>query len=187
MAATVCGISFAVTACSSDNDSDSDNNKKQEEKQEDTLTPKLVGLWVTDYAESGSEGSKTWTRVVEDYRLNADGTGYYECYLLNGDKYVDAESVRDIGHLHFTTSDNIIITGDEGSAEWKLAYADDKLMDAGDMTYARATAEQQTLVDRLYTDWQGGNSGNDNPDNNNLNTVNSNVDVNTGGGVNVVR
>lgn len=108
MAATVCGISFAVTACSSDNDSDSDNNKKQEEKQEDTLTPKLVGLWVTDYAESGSEGSKTWTRVVEDYRL--------------------------------------------------------------------------------YTDWQGGNSGNDNPDNNNLNKVNSNVDVNNGGGgVNVVR
>ncbi len=66
-------------------------------------------------------------------------------------------------------------------------YADDKLTDSGNMTYSRGTAEQQTLVDRLYADWQGGNSGNDNPGNS-LNDVNSNVDVNNGGGgVNVVR
>ena len=33
-------------------------------------------------------GDLTWTRVIEVYLFRADGTGYYECYLLNGENYV---------------------------------------------------------------------------------------------------
>ena len=59
--------------------------------------------------------------------------------------------------------------------------------DDGDNVEA-LTAEQQTLIEQLYGEWQKANSGDDDDKNNNLNDVNGNVDVNNGGGgVNVVR
>ena len=148
----ICGA-MTFAACSS---SDGENDNKQPK----SLSPeKLVGFWVADYAESMTEDGKTWTRVVEDYFFRADGTGYYECYLLNGDKYVDAESVRDEGTLHYTISGNTItVTGDIGNMKWTLTYADDKLTESEKMNYSRATAVQQAMVDQLYADWQGDNS-----------------------------
>ena len=150
----ICGAMTFAACSSSDGENDNDN------KQPKSLNPeKLVGFWVADYAESMTEDGKTWTRVVEDYFFRADGTGYYECYLLNGDKYVDAESVRDEGTLHYTISGNTItVTGDIGNMKWTLTYADDKLTESEKMNYSRATAVQQAMVDQLYADWQGDNS-----------------------------
>jgi len=130
------------------------------EKTEDSLTPEmLAGLWETEYAESGTDGEESWTRVVEDYQFNADGTGYYECYQLDGNKYVKATSVRDNGTLHFTISDKTVtVKGDQNNMTQTLSYADGKLTAQG-KTWQRATEEQKTLVDQLYADWQGSNSG----------------------------
>ena len=180
IAATVCGISFATASCSKDDD----------ENNVETLTAeRLAGLWVTEYAESGTDGERTWTRAVEDYRFNADGTGYYESYLLDGQNYAGAVLVRDEGALHFTiTGSTVSITDDKTSSHWTLTYADGKLTDSDRYVFQRATAEQQTLVEQLYGEWQKANSGDDDDKNNNLNDVNGNVDVNNGGGgVNVVR
>lgn len=111
---------------------------------------------MAEYAESGTKGDVKWTRVLEDYYFRADGTGYFECYQLDGNKFVYAESVRDDGTLHYTISGNtIIITGDDTNLRWTLTYADDKLTDPGQMKYSRGTSAQSTLVDQLYADWQG--------------------------------
>ena len=180
IAATVCGISFATASCSKDDD---------ENNVEALTAERLAGLWVTEYAESGTDGERTWTRALEDYQLNADGTGYYESYLLDGQNYAGAVLVRDEGALHFTITGNTVsITDDKTSSHWTLSYADGKLTDSDRYVFQKATAEQQTLVEQLYGEWQGANSGNNDDDNNNLNDVNGNVDVNNGGGgVNVVR
>jgi hypothetical protein len=180
IAATVCGISFAAASCSKDDD---------ENNVEALTAERLAGLWVTEYAESGTDGERTWTRALEDYRFNADGTGYYESYLLDGQNYASAVLVRDEGALHFTiTGSTVSITDDKTSSHRTLTYADGKLTDSDRYVFQRATAEQQTLVEQLYGEWQKANSGDDDDKNNNLNDVNGNVDVNNGGGgVNVVR
>ena len=180
MAATVCGISFGATACSSSDD---------ENKEPETLTAQtLAGLWVTEYAESGTDGERTWTRALDAYRFEADGTGYYESYLTDAGKFVKATSVRDYGTLHFTiTGNTVTVKGDRSNKTQTLTYADGKLTDPEKFILQKATAEQQTLVNQLYADWQGANSGSGD-ENNELNDVNGNVDVNNGGGgVNVVR
>ena len=162
---------------------------KDDEKETETLTAqKLAGLWVMDNAERKTDGDMVWTHVVEDYQFNTDGTGYYECYRLDGNIFVNATSVRDNGALHFTISGNTVtITGDTNNMTQTLTYSDGKLVTAQGKVLEKATAEQQTLVDQLYADWQGANSGSGD-DNNDLNDVNGNVDVNNGGGgVNEVR
>ena len=169
---------LTLTACSSDDD----------DKVEALTAEQLAGLWVTDYAENGSYGNATWTRVVEDCLFRADGTGYYECYALDGQKYVGAEVVRDDGAIHFTISENTVtITYEKTSAKLTLTYADGKLTAPDRVVFQKATSEQQTLVEQLYADWQAANSGDDDG-NNDLTDVNGNVDVNNGGGgVNDVR
>ena len=177
-AALICGISFAAASCSKD---DGDNVEALTAEQ-------LAGLWVTEYAESGTDGERTWTRALEDYRFNADGTGYYESYLLDGQKFVKATAVRDKGTLHFTISGNTVtVKGDENNMTQTLTYADGKLTAQG-RTWQKATAEQQTLVNQLYGDWQASNSDTGKTDDSKLENVDGNVDINNGGGgVNTVR
>ena len=179
IAATVCGISFATASCSKDDD----------ENNVEALTAQtLAGLWVIEYTESGTDGDVSWTRVVEDYQLNADGTGYYESYLLDGQKFVKATSVRDKGTLHFTISGNTVtVKGDRSNLTQTLTYSGGKLTAQG-RTWQKATAEQQTLVNQLYGDWQASNSDTGKTDDSKLENVDGNVDINNGGGgVNTVR
>ena len=182
-AALICGISFGATACSSSDD---------ESKKEEALTPQLLaGLWVAEYAENKTAGDLSWTRVVEDYLFRADGTGYYECYLMNGDNYAGTEYVRgEGGDFHYVISGNTAtVTIDKTGETWPITYADGKIIDDEPVTFQKATTAQQTLVEQLYAEWQKANSGTGGDDDNNgLSDVNGNADVNNGGGgVNVVR
>ena len=141
------------TACGSSDD---------DEKKDDPLTPAmLAGLWVADYAQSATEDGKTWTRVMEDFLFRGDGTGYWECYLLDGNQLVDADADRDNDATHYTISGNTVtITLDNSIIKWTLTYADGKLTDTENgVVYRKATTEQQTLVEQLYNDWKGMNSG----------------------------
>ena len=144
---------LAFTACSSDDD----GNKK-----DDTLTAQeLTGLWVAEYDQSATEDGITWTRVVEDFLFRGDGTGYWEIYLLDANKLVGADGDRDTDKTHYTISGNIVnITIDNSIIECTLTYADGKLTDTDEgVVYRKATTEQQTLVEQLYNDWKGMNSG----------------------------
>ena len=142
---------FALIAC----------DKKEENTEEPLTHETLQGLWVADYADSGRDGDRTWTRAVEDYQFLSDGTGYYECYLIDGNQYVKAISVRDEGALHYTMKGNTVTVKGDGSNQIQtFTYADGKLTLKG-VAFQKATAEQQTLVDQLYADWQGANSVSD--------------------------
>lgn len=141
------------TACGSSDD---------DEKKDDPLTPAmLAGLWVADYAQSATEDGKTWTRVMEDFLFRGDGTGYWECYLLDGNQLVDADADRDNDATHYTISGNTVtVTRDNSIIKWTLTYADGKLTDTEEgIVYRKSTTEQQTLVEQLYNDWKGMNSG----------------------------
>ena len=125
---------------------------------------KLAGLWVVEYAQSGAEDDLAWTRVLEDYRFDAGGTGYYEYYMLDGNKFVTAKSVRDIGKVHFTVlGDSVTVMGDRSKVVRKLGFTNDKLT-VQDRVMQKATAEQQKRVEQLYADWQGANSDYDDDD-----------------------
>ena len=145
---------LAFTACSSDDD----DNKVQE-----ITVQQLAGLWAADYAENKTEGDLHWTRVVADYLFRADGTGYYECFLLDGENYVGAESARGEdgeGDFHYTISGNTVtVTIDKTGEKWTLTYADGKLSDPERIAFQKATTAQQTLVEQLYGEWQKANSG----------------------------
>jgi hypothetical protein len=64
-----------------------------------------------------------------------------------------------------------------------------QLTDDEGFSVTKATTEQQTLVNQLYADWQGMNSGEEEEEEvQDLNDVDGNVDLNNGGGgVNEVR
>ena len=141
---------LTLTACSSDNG----------ESKDDLTVQKLIGLWVSDYKDSGSDDDVSWNRIVKDYVFRADGTGYWECFLLDGNQLVGAEADRDNGALHYTISGNTItVTLDATGEKRTLTYADGKLTDAEHIVFQRATAAQQAEVEQWYADWQGMNSG----------------------------
>ena len=145
---------LTLTACSS-----SDDNKQEEPKDQLTIE-KLAGLWVADYAQSATENGLTWTRVVEDFLFRANNTGYWEIYLLDANKLVGADADRDNDLTHFTINGNTVtITLDNSIIECTLTYADGKLTDPEGTVYQKATTEQQALVEQLYSDWQGMNTG----------------------------
>ncbi len=142
---------LTLAACSSDNG----------ESKDDLTVQKLIGLWVSDYKDSGSDDDVSWNRIVKDYVFRADGTGYWECYLLDGNQLVGAEADRDNDATHYTISGNTVtVTCDNSIVKWTLTYADGKLTDTENgVVYRKATTEQQTLVEQLYNDWKGMNSG----------------------------
>ena len=142
---------LTLTACSSDNG----------ESKDDLTVQKLIGLWVSDYKDSGSDDDVSWNRIVKDYVFRADGTGYWECYLLDGNQLVGADADRDNDATHYTISGNTVtVTRDNSIIKWTLTYADGKLTDTENGTvYRKAATEQQTLVEQLYNDWKGMNSG----------------------------
>jgi hypothetical protein len=146
-------VMLLFAACSS---SDDDGGKK-----DDVLTiEKLAGLWVAEYDQSATEDGKTWTRVVEDFLFRANGTGYWEIYLLDANKLVGADADRDNDATHYTISGNTVtITLDNSIIECTLTYANGKLTDPEGTVYHRATTEQQTTIEQLYNEWQGMNSG----------------------------
>ena len=95
---------LTLTACSSDDDN------KQEPKDELTVE-KLAGLWIAEYDQSATEDGITWTRVVEDFLFRANGTGYWEIYLLDANKLVGADGNRDTDATHYTISGNTVYKG----------------------------------------------------------------------------
>ena len=149
---------FAFTACSSDDDNKVDDGILTAEK--------LAGVWYANYADDQTEGDQHWTRVVEDYKFNTDGTGYLEYFQTDGNKLVDALFVRDNDKLRYTISGNTVTIAPEGlDFTFDLYYADGKLTsDNGGspspiVQYSKATAAQESEVDQLYAEWKGGNSG----------------------------
>ena len=138
------------TSCSSD-----DND---EEKMENLTMEVLKGLWVADYAESGTQGDKTWTRTVEAFQFSEDNTTYHESFQLNGEKLVKVTAIRDDATFSFSISGNTITIKGTDDKTVAFTYADGKLTTPEGKVLQKATAEQKTFIDQLYGESSGGNS-----------------------------
>ena len=138
------------TSCSSDDD---------DEKKMENLTMELLkGLWVADYAESGTQGDKTWTRTVEAFQFSEDNTTYHESFQLNGEKLVKVTAIRDDATFSFSISGNTITIKGTDDKTVAFTYADGKLTTPEGKVLQKATAEQKTFIDQLYGESSGGNS-----------------------------
>ena len=125
--------------------------------------------WVADYAEEGvdPETGLTDNRVVEVYEFLDNNTGYYECYLLNGDELVNAEYVRgENGDFHYEVEGgldyrstikqrkmdvclDIKIVLLDWSYWWTVRY-DDGLLDDGYHVLTPATEAQRAQILKWY-------------------------------------
>ena len=152
---TLCG-SVMFSSCSKDDD---DKNNSSEQAPKDLTMEVLKGLWVADYAESGTEGDKTWTRTVEAFQFSEDNTTYHESFQLNGEKLVMVKAIRDDATFSYSISGNTItIKGsDDDDKTVAFTYADGKLTTPEGMVLQKATDEQKTLVNQLYGEASGGN------------------------------
>ena len=121
----------------------------------------LVGEWVTDYAEDGVLGDISYNRVVEHYAFFENNTGYYECFLLNGDMLVGSEFLRgEEGSFQY----GLIAPGYLGLYHsrddyWYMTYNKGVLRDPERLLYTRASDEmvaQMTAWANLLTPgWLG--------------------------------
>ena len=131
------------------------------------FTNDVLCQWISDYPEEGTDPvlGEAYNRVVEVYEFFDNGTGYYECYYLDGDNLVSVEYVRG-GNGDFS----YVVTGDvalgkslmlhsavfEGEAiltpldlsepSWTLIFADGHFTDPGGCVYTPSTKAQQAQV-----------------------------------------
>ena len=152
---TLCG-SVMFSSCSSDDD-DKDNSHEQAPK--DLTMDVLKGLWVADYAESGTEGDLEWTRTVEAFQFSEDNTTYHESFQLNDGTLVMVKAIRDDATFSYIISGNTItIKGsDDDDKTVAFTYADGKLTTPEGMVLQKATDEQKTFINQLYGEASGGN------------------------------
>ena len=121
----------------------------------------LVGEWVTDYAEDGVIGDMSYNRVVEHYAFFENNTGYYECFLLNGDQLVGSEYLRgEEGSFQY----GLIAPGYLGlyhsrDEYWYMTYNKGVLRDPERLLYTRASeemvAQMTTWANLLTPGWLG--------------------------------
>ena len=129
----------------------------------------VVCQWVADYAEEGVDPvtGLAFNRVVEVYEFSEKNAGYYESYLLNGDKLVNAEYVRGEngdflyyvdGALDFRSTMkqrkldvclDVCIFLLERSRPWTVRY-DDGLLDDGDHIFTPSTEAQREQILKWY-------------------------------------
>ena len=157
-AALICGASV-FTACTSDDDNPVNPT---------TPPTELLYQWITDYEEEDTEGDGvTVDHAVKVYEFFDDGTGYYECYLLNNGELEFVEYARgENGDFTYTVSGNqvtitLIDEFDEQEPTWTLTFADGQLTDPDGRVYRHSTEAERKQILEWYVEWHGGNTGDD--------------------------
>ena len=124
----------------------------------------ILCQWICDYAEEGicAGNGLEYNRVVEVYTFFEKGTGYYECYLLNGDELVSADYVRgENGNFRYDVDGDLDLRStvakknaqvrlditmyllDRSWHPWTVRYADGLITDDEGCVFTPATEEQQ--------------------------------------------
>jgi hypothetical protein len=150
LAATlICGASV-FTSCSSD---------------DNPVTPiipskDLLYQWVVDYDVEDIEGNGvTVDHVMKVYEFFADGTGYYEYYLLNKGELEFVEYLRGFnGDFTYTVSNNMVTIKlldefDELEPIWELTFTDGRLIDPDDRIFRHSTDAEREQIFEWYTMW----------------------------------
>ena len=133
----------------------------------DNLTDGLMRQWICDYLEDGTdpETGLAYDRVIEVYEFFENGAGYYECYLLNGDVLVNAESLRGKdGDFAYTVSGyagsggvyyaavNVSLL--DGSEAWTMKFTGSSLIDDYGYPFSPADEAQSAQIYQWYESMQ---------------------------------
>ena len=131
----------------------------------------ILCQWICDHAEEGisARTGLKYSRVVEVYEFFENGTGYYECYLLNGDELVSANYVRgENGNFRYDVEggldlrstvakknahiclDLTIFLLDRSWTPWTVRYADGLITDGEGGVFTPATEAQREQILQLY-------------------------------------
>ena len=131
----------------------------------------ILCQWICDHAEEGisARTGLEYSRVVEVYEFFENGTGYYECYLLNGDELVSANYVRgENGNFRYDVEggldlrstvakknahiclDLTIFLLDRSWTPWTVRYADGLITDGEGGVFTPATEAQREQILQLY-------------------------------------
>ena len=137
----------------------------------------MVGAWYADYPKSGSiyqgedRDDLTYTRVVQYYKFEADGTGVWTEFLYDAGgkcvmQYGSMVGVDPDGAFTYTVAPDGLIQvtmlhnyADEMPKSWSLAYADGKIAGADGshpFSLGQATAAQTAAVKALDETYHGG-------------------------------
>jgi hypothetical protein len=127
--------------------------------------------WICDFAEEGisARTGLEYNRVVEVYEFFENGTGYYECYLLNGDELVSANYVRgENGNFRYEVEGDLDLRStvakknaqvslditvyllDRSWTPWTVRYADGLITDGEGGVFTPATEAQREQILQLY-------------------------------------
>lgn len=146
---TLSGASV-FTSCSSD-----DNPVKPIIPAKD-----LLYQWIVDYDVDDIEGNGiTVDHAVKVYEFFADGTGYYEYYLLNEGGLEFVEYLRGFnGEFTYTVSNNMVTIKlldefDELEPIWKLTFTDGRLIDPDDRVFRQSTDIERFQILEWYAMW----------------------------------
>lgn len=131
----------------------------------------ILCQWICDRAEEGisARTGLEYSRVVEVYEFFENGTGYYECYLLNGDELLSANYVRgENGNFRYDVEggldlrstvakknahiclDLTIFLLDRSWTPWTVRYADGLITDGEGGVFTPATEAQREQILQLY-------------------------------------
>jgi len=131
----------------------------------------ILCQWICDRAEEGisARTGLEYNRVVEVYEFFDNGTGYYECYLLNGDELLSANYVRgENGNFRYDVKGDLdlrstvakknahicldltIFLLDRSWTPWTVRYADGLITDGEGGVFTPATEAQREQILQLY-------------------------------------
>ena len=131
----------------------------------------ILCQWICDRAEEGisARTGLEYNRVVEVYEFFENGTGYYECYLLNGDELLSANYVRgENGNFRYDVKGDLdlrstvakknahicldltIFLLDRSWTPWTVRYADGLITDGEGGVFTPATEAQREQILQLY-------------------------------------
>ena len=139
--------------------------EKIEEANQDVLCQ-----WITLFAEEGiaSDTGLAYNQVAEVMEFFGNGTGYYECYLLNGDELVGAPYVRgENGNFRYEVEGGLDLRSTVAQKNahvhlditmflrsefyyWSVRYADGVIIDDNGCVFTPATAAQQAQILQWY-------------------------------------
>ncbi len=167
----LCGTALTLTSCSNNDDS-----------IENPIGKKIIGAWYAEYDKTGTvpnfelDGTETYTKAVQYYEFESDGSGYWINFMLN-EQHPDpiqqygsriGGKASDGAFTYTANSDGTILIrlknirkDDAFPSEWTLKPSGNQIIGFDeDVRYhlSPATEFQKTLVHSWDETWHGGSS-----------------------------
>ena len=142
-----------------------------DEKNEEQTKAEVTGHWYAEYNKSGAVDEQNFSKVVQYYEFESDGTGYWTRFLFDGDTPIWQYGgltglVNADGAFTYTCDADGIIhiklnIGNDEYSEWTLKLSDKKIRGTDGATayvLSPATDEEIAFVKQWDDKWHGGSN-----------------------------